>query len=46
VCGCVCGCVCVCVCIANYPTRRAHAPYYIVTCGTHVCTVLSHSIPL
>jgi len=45
---CVCGgvwvCVCVCVCSLSYAVRKAHAPYYIVTCGLPGYTILFHII--
>ena len=34
----------VCFCSLNYPTRRAHAPSYVVTCGLSVSTTISHFI--
>jgi hypothetical protein len=37
-------CVCVCVCSLSYPLRKAHAPYYIVTSGQTVCTIVFCSI--
>jgi len=35
-------CVCVCVIRPTYPTRKAHAPYFIVVCGLSGCTVFFH----
>jgi len=28
-----------CVCSLNYPTCKAHAPYWIVICGLSDCTI-------
>ena len=39
-----CVCVCVCVCSLSYPSRKAHAPYYIAICGLSGCTVIFHII--
>jgi hypothetical protein len=36
---------CVCVCDLNYPARKAHAPYNIVTWGLSGYTIFLHIIP-
>jgi len=34
----------VCFCSLNYPTRQAHAPCYVVTCGMSGSTTYFHVI--